>query len=243
MLCWQWSVDQSQVPNNLFFMQLSSLKPFGSEDIDAPPNTIYVALLQSLSSSLTLYSSATTSMIPELPSEPFVKRCHARVLRASSCVSLSSFVNCVKTSMLPRVRIILLDLLPCVSKERLSRRYRKQNRRGTQIQKLNSTGTMKPWATSTKRPRHWEYLPLPVFVAFFVVASFVTPPGLSSPIHHCLGRSSCDRRLLSSFPPSETQNKRLPRRSPCWRSHLDQRSWCEGEDIDKKGDSTFFGRG
>ena len=74
--------------------------------------TIYVALLQSTSPSLTLYSSATTSMIPELPSEPFVKRCHVRVLRASPCVSLSSFVNCVKTSMLPRVRIILLDLLP-----------------------------------------------------------------------------------------------------------------------------------
>ena len=36
MLRWQWSVDQSQVPNNLLFMQWSSLKPFGSEDIDAP---------------------------------------------------------------------------------------------------------------------------------------------------------------------------------------------------------------
>ena len=33
---WQWSVDQSQVPNNLLFMQFSSLKPFGGEDIDAP---------------------------------------------------------------------------------------------------------------------------------------------------------------------------------------------------------------
>ena len=58
-------------------------------------------------------------MIPELPSEPFVKRCHVRVLRASPCVSLSSFVNCVKTSMSPRVRIILLDLLP-LRKQRAS---------------------------------------------------------------------------------------------------------------------------
>ena len=39
---------------------------------------------------------------------------------------------------------------PCVSKERLSRRYRKQKRRGTQIRKSNSTGAMKPWATSTE---------------------------------------------------------------------------------------------
>ena len=110
MLCWQWSVDQSQVPNNLLFMQLSSLKPFGSEDIDAPHNlccssSVHVNFLD-------MYSSATTSMIPELPSEPFVERCHVRVLRASPCVSLSSFVNCVKTSMSPRVRIILLNLLP-----------------------------------------------------------------------------------------------------------------------------------
>ena len=81
--------------------------------------TIYVALLQSTSPSLTLYSSATTSIIPELPSEPFVQRCHVRVLRASPCVSLSSFVNCVKTSMSPRVRIILLDLLP-LRKQRAS---------------------------------------------------------------------------------------------------------------------------
>ena len=117
MLCGQWSVDQSQVPNNLLFMQLSSLKPFGSEDMMLL--TVYVALLQSTSPSLTLYSSATTSMIPELPSEPFVKRCHVRVLRASPCVSLSSFVNCVKTSMSPRVRIILLDLLP-LRKQRAS---------------------------------------------------------------------------------------------------------------------------
>ena len=98
MLCWQWSVDQPQVPNNLLFMQLSSLKSFGSEDIDAPHNlccssSVHVPFLA-------MYSSATTSMIPELPSEPFVKRCHVRVLRASVCVSLSSFVNCVKTSML-----------------------------------------------------------------------------------------------------------------------------------------------
>ena len=85
----------------------------------------------------------------------------------------------------------------------------------------------------TERPRHWEYLPLPVYVAFFVVAFFVAPPGLPSPIHHCLGRCSCDRRLLSAFPPSETQNKRLPRRSPCWRSHLDQTSRSAGEGIDK----------
>ena len=111
-------MDQSQVPNNLVFMQLSSLKPFGGEDIDALPSTIYVALLQLSSPSLTLYSSAT-SMIPELPSEPFVKRCHVRVLRASVCVSLSSFVNCVKTSMPPRVRIILLNLLP-MRKQRAS---------------------------------------------------------------------------------------------------------------------------
>ena len=81
--------------------------------------TVYVALLHSTSPSLTLYSSATTSMIPELPSEPFVKQCHVRVLRASPCVSLSSFVNCVKTSMSPRVRIILLDLLP-LRKQRVS---------------------------------------------------------------------------------------------------------------------------
>ena len=100
---------------------------------------------------------------------------------------------------------------PCVSKERLSRRYRKQKRRGTQIRKSNSTGSMKSWATSTERPRHWEYFPLPVYVAFFVVAFFVAPLGLPSPIHYCLGRCSCDRRLLSSFPPSETRNKRLPR--------------------------------
>ena len=80
--------------------------------------TTYAALLQSTSPSLTLYSSATTS-IPELPSEPFVKRCHVRVLHASPCVSLSSFVNCVKTSMSPRVRIILLDLLP-LRKQRAS---------------------------------------------------------------------------------------------------------------------------
>ena len=117
MLCWQWSVDQSQVPNNLLFMQLSSLKPFGSEDIDAPHNlccssSVHVPFLDT-------YSSATTSMIPELPSEPFVKRCHVRVLRAFPCVSLSSFVNCVKTSMSLRVRIILLDLLP-LPKQRAS---------------------------------------------------------------------------------------------------------------------------
>ena len=132
---------------------------------------------------------------------------------------------------------------PAQAKSVSSRRYRKQKRRGTQIRKSNSAGAMKPWTTSTERPRHWEHLPLPVYVAFFVVAFFVAPPGLPSPIHHCLGRCSCDRRLLSSFPPSETQNKRLPRRSPCWRSHLDQTSWSAGEDIDKKGDSTFFGRG
>ena len=134
---------------------------------------------------------------------------------------------------------------PRVSKERLSRRYHKQKRRGMQIRKSNSTGAMKPWATSTERPRHWEYPPLPVYVAFFVVVFFVAPPGLPSPIHHCLamGCRSCDRQLLSSFPPSETQNKRLPRRSPCWRSHLDQISRSAGEDIDKKRDSTFFCRG
>ena len=131
---------------------------------------------------------------------------------------------------------------PCVSKERLQSTI-SQAETETQTRKSNSTGAMKPWTTSTERPRHWEYLPLPVYVAFFVVAFFVAPPGLPSPIHHCLGRCSCDRRLLSSFPPSETQNKRLSRRSPCWRSHLDQRSRSAGEDIDKKGDSTFFGRG
>ena len=97
-------------------MQLSSLKPFGSEDIEDPHNlccssSVHVPFLD-------MYSSAT-SLIPELPSEPFVKRCHVSVLRASPCVSLSSFVNCVKTSMSPRVLIILLDLLP-LRKQRAS---------------------------------------------------------------------------------------------------------------------------
>ena len=43
----------------------------------------------------------------------------AHPLCFSVCVSLSSFVNCVKTSMSPRVRIILLDLLP-LRKQRAS---------------------------------------------------------------------------------------------------------------------------
>ena len=57
---------------------------------------IYVAILQFTSPSLILYSIATTSMFPELPSKPFVKRCNVCVLRASPCVSLGSFV---KTTM------------------------------------------------------------------------------------------------------------------------------------------------
>ena len=201
--------------------------------------TIYVALLQSTSPSLTLYSSATTSSLAS---------------RSSSDATCASFVP-LRVSLWARSSTawrlpcrqesasFSSTSFPCVSKERLSRRYRKQKRRGTQIRKSNSTGAMKPWATSIERPRHWEYLPLHGYVAFFVVAFFVAPPGLPSPIHHCLGRCSCDRGHLSSFPPSETQNKRLPRRSPCWRSHLDQSSRSGGEDIDKKEDSTFFGRG
>ena len=177
--------------------------------------TIYVALLQSTSPSLTLYSSATTSMIPELPSEPFVKRCHVRVLRASPCASLSTFVNCVKTSMSPRVRIILLDLLP----------LRKQRASQSSISQAETERDAKTKVELDRRNETMSdvYRALAAGSTFlcmamslsFLIAFFVAPPGLPSPIHHCLGHCSCDRGLLSSFPPSETQNKRLPCRSPC----------------------------
>ena len=204
--------------------------------------TIYVAFLQSTLPSLTLDSSTTTSMIPEPSSEPFVKRWHVRVLRASPCVSLSSFVNCVKTSMSAGVRIILLDLLP-LRKQRASQstisQAETERDANTKVELDRRNETM----SDVYRAPSPLGVPSFACVALFVVAFFVAPPGLPLPIHHCLGRCSCDRRLLSSFPPRETQNKRLPRRSPCWRSHLDQRSRSTGEDIDKKGDSTFFGRG
>ena len=108
MLCWQWSVDQSQVPlRAVIFPQAIWIVKI----LDAPHNLcssspVHVPFLDIVLECNNGYE------IPELPSEPFVKRCHVRILRASPCVSLSSFVNCVKTSMSPRVRIILLDLLP-----------------------------------------------------------------------------------------------------------------------------------
>ena len=206
--------------------------------------TIYVALLQSTSPSLTCtrvqqrvwsLSSLASPSSSDATCASFVP------LRVClwACLSTAWRLPCRQESA------SYLDLLP-LRKQRASQSttHRNQKRRGTQIRKSNSTGAMKPWATSTERPRHWEYLPLPVCVAFFVVAFFVALPGLLSPIHHCLGRCSSDRLLLSSFSPSETQKKRLPRRSPCWRSHLDQRSRSAGEDSEKKGagDSTFFGR-
>ena len=156
--------------------------------------TSYATLLQSTSPSLTLYSSATTSMIPQLSNERFVKRCHVRVLRASPNVSRSSFV---KISIPPGILVILLDLLPL------------------RMHKVSQSTSLPADRAETERDATNKEVELQ------------KRNETMSDVYRALAVPSLACLCRSSFPPTETRNKRLPRCSPCCRSHLDQRSRCD----------------